>query len=55
MKKTTALTLLLLGSLLTACNPFVGEIGHGTSSIDELCLQDGFKPCRPTPPGTIAE
>ena len=56
MKKTTALALVALASLLCACNPPWAAAAVDTGvAIDELCLQEGFTPCPPHQPSDLAD
>ena len=51
MKKTIALTFVALTGILTACNPFVGQVDP--ENPHELCLQqDG---CPPSPSAAFVE
>lgn len=55
MKKTAALALVTLASLLCACNLPWAQAADGGVDIDELCLQDGFTPCKPHAPTDLSE
>lgn len=57
MKKTAALALVALASLLCACNPpwATAAAADGGVAIDELCLQEGFTPCKPHRPTHLSD
>lgn len=56
MKKNTALALVALASLLCACNPpWATAATDSGTAIDELCLQEGFAPCRPEAPSDLSD
>ena len=56
MKKLSALAFITLAGLLTACNPPWAQAAAGDdTSINELCLQEGFTPCRPHQPNDLAD
>jgi hypothetical protein len=53
MKKSVALACIAIASLLSACD--LDAPAQGTHDIQELCLQDGFTPCRDQPPGSLVD
>ena len=52
-RTSITLALVALASLLSACE--LANAPAGAQSVDELCLQDGFEPCRDRGPTALQD